>query len=117
MARRADGWNPAGLAVDAIAPMWAHGRDRAAAFGRDPDVMRLVVRADVHMTERALGADRPAYHGIVEQIAEDLDATRRAGAHEVVLHLHGDDRDPFDLLEDADGLVRAAALHRHLTAV
>ena len=34
-------------------------------------------------------ANGPAYYGSVEQVAEDLDATRRAGAHEVIVELQG----------------------------
>jgi hypothetical protein len=33
---------------------------------------------------------RPSYHGTVDQVADDLDATRRAGAHEVILGLDGE---------------------------
>ena len=87
VARRADGWIPAGLPVAALAPLWGDVRDRAAGHGRDPEHLRLVVRATVALTERALGTDRPPYHGTIEQVVEDVEATRRAGAHEVVLGL------------------------------
>ncbi len=70
--------------------MWAELRDLAAAHRRDPDILQLVVRADVVLTDRAAGGDRPIYHGTVEQVADDVDATRRAGAHEIVLGLVGD---------------------------
>ena len=39
-------------------------------------------------TSRSPG--RPSYHGTVDQVADDLHATRAAGAHEVILGLDGD---------------------------
>lgn len=90
VARRADGWNPAGLPVDAVALMWAQVKDLAVRHGRDPEHLRLVVRANVELADAPLGVDRPTYHGTVEQVAADLDATRRVGAHEVILSVGGD---------------------------
>lgn len=90
VARRADGWNPAGLPVELLAPMWASVRDRAAAHGRDPDELELVVRADVAISDSSIDGDRASYSGTVEQVAADIADTRRAGAHEVILGLQGD---------------------------
>jgi probable F420-dependent oxidoreductase len=90
VARRADGWNPAGLPVEILAPMWADLRDRAAGHGRDPDALALVVQADLVLFDRPVAGDRPSYTGSVDQVAADLDATRRAGADEVILGLAGD---------------------------
>ncbi len=63
VARRADGWTPAGLPIEAISPMFGAVRDMAAGYGRDPDAVQLIVRANAHVTDRPLGKDRPAYHG------------------------------------------------------
>ncbi|HET6949040.1 MAG TPA: TIGR03619 family F420-dependent LLM class oxidoreductase, partial [Acidimicrobiales bacterium] len=41
VARRADGWNPAGLPLEMLAPMGANVRDLAAGHGRDPDGLHL----------------------------------------------------------------------------
>jgi probable F420-dependent oxidoreductase len=91
VARRADGWNPAGLPVDALAPTFAGIRDAAAAYGRDADALRLVVRANVVLTPNPVdGGERESYVGDVEQVADDLAATADAGAHEVILGLPGD---------------------------
>jgi alkanesulfonate monooxygenase SsuD/methylene tetrahydromethanopterin reductase-like flavin-dependent oxidoreductase (luciferase family) len=90
VARRADGWNPAGLPVDMLAPMWASLRDMAAGHGRDPDALELVVRANVAVTDQPIDGERPPYHGTFEQVAADIADTRRAGAHEVILGLRGD---------------------------
>ena len=91
VARRADGWNPAGLPVAELGPMWTTVRALAAGHGRDPDDLALIVRANVHLTDRPIeGGDRRSYHGSVEQVADDLAATRAAGAHEAILGLDGD---------------------------
>jgi probable F420-dependent oxidoreductase len=108
VARRADGWMPNGLPVEAIGPMWRAVRDLASGHGRDPDLLRLVARASVTVCERPQGADRPSYCGTVEQVACDLDATRRQGADEVILALAPGDAG--ELVEVAAALVQAADL-------
>ena len=69
--------------------MWRAVRDLAAGHGRRPDDLELVVRANVHLTDAPLGADRPAYHGNLDQVCTDLDATREVGADEIILDLPG----------------------------
>ncbi|CAN5714853.1 TIGR03619 family F420-dependent LLM class oxidoreductase [soil metagenome] len=92
VARRADGWTPAGLPIEAVAPMFAVIRDLSAVYGRDPDALQLVVRANIHLTDRPIDGERASYHGSLEQVAEDLDATRATGADEIVLDLQTDTR-------------------------
>jgi probable F420-dependent oxidoreductase len=110
VARRATGWTPAGLPVAAVAPMWASVRDMAAGYHRDPDELELVVRANVKLSPTPLGADRPSYWGTVEQVAEDLDATRAAGAHEVIVDVQGDATTAAELLDLVGSLLGAAAI-------
>ena len=50
VARRADAWIPAGLPIEAIGPMFGAVRDMAAGYGRDPDAIELVVRANASIT-------------------------------------------------------------------
>jgi probable F420-dependent oxidoreductase len=90
VARRADGWNPSGLPVEQLAPLWAKVRDLAAGHGREPDALELVVRADITISEQPIDGERPSYAGTVEQVAADIADTRRAGAHEVILGVRGD---------------------------
>jgi alkanesulfonate monooxygenase SsuD/methylene tetrahydromethanopterin reductase-like flavin-dependent oxidoreductase (luciferase family) len=91
IARRADGWNPAGVPIELLAPMWTTVRAMAAGYGRDPDTLHLVVRATIALTPSPIvGADRAAYTGSFDQVASDLDATRAAGADEVILRLRDD---------------------------
>ena len=90
VARRADGWHPAGLPPELLAPMWDDVRRAAAGYGRDPSQLRLVVRANVELVDRPAGDGRPPFHGTLDEIASDLAATAAAGAHETVLTLGGD---------------------------
>lgn len=90
VARRADGWNPVGLPVDVLATVWKQIRDAAAGYGRDPDALQLVVRADIALLDEPAGDDRPTYVGDVAQVADDLAATAEAGASEVIIGFHGD---------------------------
>jgi probable F420-dependent oxidoreductase len=108
--RRADGWNPAGLPVELLAPMWAMVRDEAAAAGRDPDALRLVVRANGLVTDAAVDGDRPTYVGSLEQVAADLRATRDAGADEVVLGLVDEMSSIEEMVDTYDALTAAADL-------
>ncbi|MGK2928979.1 MAG: TIGR03619 family F420-dependent LLM class oxidoreductase [Acidimicrobiales bacterium] len=110
IARRADGWTPAGLPVAAVAPMWAALRDLTAGHGRDPDDIELIARANIKVTDTPLGVERPSYWGTTEQVAQDLEATRAAGAHEVILDLHSSADTAEEVLALADGLLSAAAL-------
>lgn len=103
-ARRASGWSPTGLSVDALAAMWPEVRRLSVAAGRDPDELRLVVRAGIDLRPAPAGAGRASYQGDAEQVAGDVDATRRIGADEVVLHLAGD----LSLDEALDGYARIA---------
>jgi alkanesulfonate monooxygenase SsuD/methylene tetrahydromethanopterin reductase-like flavin-dependent oxidoreductase (luciferase family) len=90
VARRADGWNPRGLALELLAPSWQRICEDARAQGRDPDALSLVVGVDVVLDARPVSGPRTSYHGDVDQVAGDLLATAAAGAHEVVLGLAGD---------------------------
>jgi probable F420-dependent oxidoreductase len=99
VARRADGWMPAGLPVDAIGPMWGSVQRLATAHGRDPGDLDLVVRANIKLTDRPLGLDRPSFWGTCEQVADDLVAVRATGAHEVILDVQGTARTAAELLD------------------
>ncbi len=89
VARRADGWTPAGVPCAALGSMWAGVLALAERYGRDPETLRLVVRANVKLTEEALGSDRPDFIGSIAQVRDDVERTRSLGAHELILDLHG----------------------------
>jgi hypothetical protein len=52
--------------------------------------LQLVVRADIVLTDRPVEGHQAPYAGSIEQVVCDVDATRRAEAHEVILGLSGD---------------------------
>jgi alkanesulfonate monooxygenase SsuD/methylene tetrahydromethanopterin reductase-like flavin-dependent oxidoreductase (luciferase family) len=104
VARRAAGWSPTGVEVDDVEAMWATIQRLAAGHGRDPDDLRLVVRAGVLLTPAPAPDGRASYEGDAEQVAGDVDATYRIGANEVVLCLEGD----LSLDEALDGYARIA---------
>ena len=51
--------------------------------GRDPSTLAMVVRANLEITEQALGQDRMIFTGTLDQIKEDVAACEKAGASEV----------------------------------
>jgi probable F420-dependent oxidoreductase len=87
VARRADGWTTTGLPVHELAATWSYVLHLAERYGRDPGTMRLVVRGDVTITPSPLGAGRPQFAGSVEEVRGDVERTRDAGGHELVLDL------------------------------
>ena len=89
VARRADGWNLQGVPVDRLGALWTTVRHLAVSHGRDPDGLELVARVNVTLSDEPLPGP-PVVHGTVDQVADDLRATRAAGAHEVILGLDGD---------------------------
>jgi probable F420-dependent oxidoreductase len=104
VARRADGWLPAGLPLDAIAPMWASILATAERYGRDTAQMQLVVRADPTFTDVALGRDRPSFSGTRRQVIDDIERARDIGASELILDLQSTSRTADELIETATEL-------------
>jgi hypothetical protein len=59
VSRRADGWMPAGFAIEAFALMFAAISGLAAGYGRDPDTLQVVVRANLQSRHRSLEGSEP----------------------------------------------------------
>ena len=72
LATMADGWNPVMIPVEGMAQMFAGIQQMAKAAGRDPASLQLVVRANLLVSEKALGKDRPIFSGTLEQVKEDV---------------------------------------------
>ena len=106
--RRADGWTPAGLDLPTTAAMWGMVLAAAEAAGRDPDQLSMVVRANVHHSLVPLGADRPTYHGSVDQIAADVRGALEIGARQVILDLQSSTSEVEEYLDLADAITVAA---------
>jgi len=71
-ARVADGLNPIAFSFDALAGMVNRFRTAARASGRDPAALKVMVRANVPITDDQLTDKRPFLGGAPEQIACDL---------------------------------------------
>jgi probable F420-dependent oxidoreductase len=108
VARRANGWTPAGVPLDAVAAMWAGVRSQAESAGRDPHELRLVVRANVHCGERFVGPGRPDFVGSLDQVAADLVTAREIGADELILELQMCTRTTDGLIQRALDITAAA---------
>ena len=84
VARLADGWITVAYPVPAMAEMIAAIRAAAVEAGRDPATIELLVRANVELFDRPLGDDRMVFTGTLDQVAEDVAATRAIGATELM---------------------------------
>ncbi len=99
IARRADGWTPAGVPVAAAVPMWHSVLRAAAAYGRDPSSLQLVVRANVKLTALPLGAGRAEFTGSPVEVRDDVLRAREAGVDEIIIDLQGTAHSVDHLLE------------------
>lgn len=63
-------------------------REGAHQAGRNPDELRVVARAQVHLVEDEQGPTRVLFHGTREQILADVAAFRGRGATEVFVDLN-----------------------------
>ena len=104
IARRADGWTPAGMPIGYIGPMWASVLEKAERYGRNPDDLRLVIRANVKRTATAMHDVRPPFHGSLHQLRSDLEEYEELGAHEVILDLQGTTDSVDELLDLASDI-------------
>ncbi len=83
VARRADGWLPAGLPVPYLMDMWYTILEEAQDAGRDPSTLCMVLRVNPVITERK--ADRvgvPA-SGTLGQYIDYARTAAEAGVHEL----------------------------------
>jgi hypothetical protein len=85
LARMADGWNPVAIPAEGMSQIFAGIQQMAKEAGRDPASLQLIVRANLHITDKPLPAGRFIFAGTLEQIREDLAACRSIGAHETIL--------------------------------
>jgi probable F420-dependent oxidoreductase len=108
IARSADGWLPTGLSFDAIAAGWTTVRDGAAAAGRDPHALELIVRAAPTFSDAALGSTRAPFTGSWRQIADDVATTRDLGADELIIDLQAQVTRPDELVDTALELAAGA---------
>ena len=116
VARLADGWIPSGVPLGAMEQMFAAIKQGAAETGRDPSDLKLIVGANVAFHPEPLGGDRQIFSGSVEQIEEDIHATRRLGAEEIIFNalFSPDVRSTEDLLLHMEQLRTMAQQSEHV---
>jgi hypothetical protein len=81
----ADGWNPVAIPVEGMSQMFGEIRQMAKEAGRDPSSLKMIVRANLEVSDKPLGKERMIFTGTLDQIKEDVAACSRIGAHEVFL--------------------------------
>jgi probable F420-dependent oxidoreductase len=85
VAAEANGWFPVGIPLSGVGPMFEAIKGMAKEAGRDPSALELIVRANVEIHNSPIQKDRVDFTGTLEQIAEDVKATQKLGAAEIVL--------------------------------
>jgi len=80
----ANGWNPVGLPPDVLKQMMTGLKSMAQAAKRDPSTVEVVVRANLSLASKPLGAGRQIFSGTPEEIKEDIAAVRASGVNEVL---------------------------------
>jgi len=87
VATMANGWNPTGVPIAGMEHMFAAIRQMAKEAGRDPSELKMIVRANLYITDKPIGKDRGLFAGSTEQVREDLAACEKIGADEVFYEL------------------------------
>jgi probable F420-dependent oxidoreductase len=113
IARMADGWLPVGMPFDVIEMMWGGVLEGAQRYGRDTSDMQLVMRAEIKISDVALGSDRTPFSGTWQQVADDVERAQEIGTTELIVDAQGKARSTDELV---DTVTRLAADHLALAA-
>ena len=84
LATLADGWNPVGIPIAGMAQMFGAVKEISKQAGRNPSKLEMIVRANLHISDKPLPNGRPVFQGTVEQIKEDAAECARFGTHELI---------------------------------
>jgi probable F420-dependent oxidoreductase len=84
VAREANGWFPVGIPLSAVGQMFEQLKAMAQGAGRDPKSIELVVRGNIEFTASKSSKERADFTGSLDQIAGDIEATKKLGASELV---------------------------------
>ncbi len=99
----ADGWQPVGLPLEVIKQMLEGFRGMAKQAGRDPAVLRVVMRGNLEISEKPVGGEgRFPFVGSLDEIRSDVEAMRDLGVDELI----------FDVTLSADGATVEGYLRR-----
>jgi probable F420-dependent oxidoreductase len=107
--RRADGWLAASMPLSVLTGMWKIVKEAAERKGRDPNTLRIVMRANPIIVDSPADAALPR-SGTVRQIADHLSAAAESGVHEIFLDLQHTAQGPRHLLDLAGELRQASGL-------
>ena len=84
VAREANGWFPVGFPLSGIGTTFEQLKTMAQQAGRDPKSFELIVRGNVEFTS-APSKERADFTGSFNQVAADIETTKKLGAHELVI--------------------------------
>jgi len=84
VAREANGWFPVGFPLSGIGTTFEQLKTMAQQAGRDPKTFELIVRGNVEFTS-APSKERADFTGSFDQVAADIETTKKLGAHELVI--------------------------------
>ncbi|MER7924719.1 LLM class F420-dependent oxidoreductase [Streptomyces sp. NPDC096057] len=105
---RADGWQPVAMGAEKLAEEWRTLRELAAERGRT-EPLQSAARINLRYTAKAFeGADRPPFHGNMDQIVADLVAHAEVGLDEYFVDFNAAPRDAEELKDLAAELYAAA---------
>jgi alkanesulfonate monooxygenase SsuD/methylene tetrahydromethanopterin reductase-like flavin-dependent oxidoreductase (luciferase family) len=83
LAEKADGWLPVGIPVPGMQAMWEQIGNMAKEAGRNPDDLKLIVRANVAVTPEPQGDARFIFVGSEDEVKADIRAVKEMGADEI----------------------------------
>ncbi len=84
VAQYSDGWMPVGIPLGGVAQMFEGIKGMAQEFGRDPEKLDLLVRANLELSDSPIDNERADFTGTLEQIKGDIAATRELGATDLL---------------------------------
>ena len=80
VATMANGWSPVGVPLNGMKEMMEGVKGMAQQAGREVEV---VVRANINVTEQALGGERFDFYGSLDEIKADITAAKELGVDEL----------------------------------
>src|SRR3990172_4907074 len=83
VATQTNGWLPVGIPVEGMRQMWEAIRSMAREAGRNPDDLKLIVRANTAVLPEAQGEGRYIFVGSKDEVKADIQACKELGAHEI----------------------------------
>jgi probable F420-dependent oxidoreductase len=85
--RRADGWLAVGMPLPHLTGLWRTVLAHAENAGRDPSLLRMVLRVNAHLTQEPTDPRNVPNTGTLTQVIDYARAAAEAGTHETFLDL------------------------------